>query len=155
MSRRTRAAGFTLLEVAIALAIVGVGVVTVLELFSAGLRMEGRAGTRAHAVVYARGLLDETFALPELKSGNGHGQYDDGYRWEWSIREAPEYTEGDRKEAGLGNLKAKDRDFKTHDSPADELTLYEVEVSVSWPESASREGVYTIRTLRVAPRREP
>src|SRR6266404_2579663 len=39
--RMTRGArGFTLLEVAIALAILGVGVVTVLELFSAGLRME-------------------------------------------------------------------------------------------------------------------
>ena len=154
-SGRTRAAGFTLLEVAIALAIVGVGVVTVLELFSAGLRMEGAAGTRAHAVVYARGLLDETYALPEIKPGNGRGQYDDGYRWEWSIREAPEYTDTDRKDVGL-NLKSKDKDFKPHDlGPTDELTLYEVEVSVSWPESAYREGVYTIRTLRVAPRQKP
>ena len=153
--RRTRAAGFTLLEVAIALAIAGVGVVTVLELFSAGLRMEGAAGTRAHAVVYARGLLDETFALPELKPGNGRGTYDDGYRWEWSIREAPEYTDIDRKDVGL-NLKAKDKDFKTHDlnNKTDDVTIYEVEVSVSWPQSAYREGVYTIRTLRVAPRKD-
>jgi general secretion pathway protein I len=134
MTRRARAAGFTLLEVAIALAIMGVGVVTVLEIFSAGLRMEGRAGVRARAVVYARGLLDETVAFPEVKPGSARGRFDDGYRWEWTIREATEYT--DQRERDLG--------------PKDELTMYEIEVSVLWPESADREGVYTIRTLRVA-----
>jgi len=68
MMRNAR--GFTLLEVAVALAIMGVGVVTVLELFSAGLKMETGAGVRARAVVYARGLLDQTMALAEIKPGN-------------------------------------------------------------------------------------
>jgi len=139
--RGVRATGFTLLEVAIALAIMGVGVVTVLELFSAGLRMEGAAGTRARAVVYARGLLDQANTVPELKPGSGRGEYDNGYRWEWTIREAPEYTE------------QKDRDLRPKDlGPKDELTMYEIEVSVLWPETRDREGVYTIRTLRVGQR---
>jgi general secretion pathway protein I len=128
--------GFTLLEVAIALAILGIGVVTVLELFSAALRMEASAGVRARAVVYARALLDQTVAVPEIQAGVASGQYDDGYRWERRIREAPEFT---------------DQGERTFDVESD-LSMFEIEVSVLWPESGDREGVYTIRTLRVAQR---
>ena len=32
-----------------------------------------------------------------------------------------------------------------------EITLYEIEISVLWPQAGDREGVYTVRTLRVAP----
>lgn len=134
---RRDARGFTLLEVAVALAILGVGVVTVLELFSAGLRMASGAGTRAHAVVYARGLLDQTMALPEIRPGSDRGRFDDTFHWEVVVREAPEYT--DRKDKH-------DLDVKS------DLLMYEIEVSVLWPQSAAREGVYTIRTLRLAPR---
>ncbi len=134
---RRAARGFTLLEVAIAMAIMGVGIVTVLELFSAGLRMESGAGVRERAVVYARGLLDQTMALPEIRAGNDRGRFDDFYRWEVTVREAPEYTDEAEKH---------DLDIKS------DITMYEIAVSVLWPQSADREGVYTIRTLRLAPR---
>lgn len=134
---RRASGGFTLLEVAIALAILGIGVVTVLELFSAGLRMETGAGTRAHAVLYARGLLDQTMALPELRVGSDRGRFDDTFHWEVVVREAPEYTD----QSGKHDLAVKS-----------ELTMYEIEVSVLWPQSADREGVYTIHTLRLAQR---
>jgi len=134
---RRAAAGFTLLEVAIALAILGIGVVTVLELFSAGLRMETRAGARARAVLYARGLLDQTMVLPELRVGSDRGRFDETFHWEVVVREAPEYTDQKAKH---------DLDVKS------DLTMYEIAVSVLWPQSANREGVYTIRTLRLAPR---
>ncbi len=130
-------AGFPLLEVAIALAILGIGVVTVLELFSAGLRMETRAGARARAVLYARGLLDQTMVLPELRVGSDRGRFDETFHWEVVVREAPEYTDQKAKH---------DLDVKS------DLTMYEIAVSVLWPQSANREGVYTIRTLRLAPR---
>ena len=134
--RAGAAAGFTLLEVAIALAIIGVGVVTVLELFSAGLRMESGAGTRARAVVHARGLLDATMALPEIKPGGERGRIDDTFHWEVNVREAPEYLDANKK------------DLDVHD----DILMFEIEVSVLWPQTANREGVYTIRTLRLAPR---
>ncbi len=134
---RRGAAGFTLLEVAIAMAILGVGVVTVLELFSAGLRMESGAGVRARAVLYARGLLDQTMTLPEIRAGSDRGRFDDFFRWEVVVREAPEYT--DQKQEH-------DLDVKS------DVAMYEIAVSVLWPQSANREGVYTIRTLRLAPR---
>jgi general secretion pathway protein I len=133
------ARGFTLLEVAIALAIMGVGVVTVLELFSAGLRMESGASVRSRAVVYARGLLDQTMALPEVRPGNDRGRFDDTYRWEVIVRQAPDDTE--------------DKEKPQHDlAIKNDLTMYEIEVNVLWPQSAKRDGVYTIRTLRLAPK---
>jgi general secretion pathway protein I len=129
-------AGFTLLEVAVALAILGVGVVTVLELFSAALRMETAAGVRARAVTYAVALLDQTVARPDMKPESDQGQYDDGFRWERTIREAPELTDSTDDELQFQSA----------------VTMYEIEVSVLWPQTESREGVYTLRTLRAGPR---
>jgi len=140
---RRGARGFTLLEVAIALAILGVGVVTVLELFSAALKMESSAGVRSRAVVYARGILDQTMALPEVRAGSDRGRFDDMYHWEVVVREAPEY----------GQDKDKDKDKPAHDlTIKSDFMMYEIEVSVLWSQTANREGVYTIRTLRLAPR---
>lgn len=128
--------GFTLLEVAIALAIVGIGVVTVLEIFSAGLRMETAAGTRARAVMYARGVLDKALTAPDVRQGREFGDFGEGYRWEVRAREAPETIDRDEHDLAI----------------EDDLMMYEIEVTVSWPQSADREGVYAIRTLRLAPK---
>ncbi len=133
--RTARNRGFTLLEVAIAMAILGVGVVTVLELFSAGLRVERNSEIRARAVMRARALLDQTLTIPEIAPGADRGEYGDGYRWERRIREAPEYMENGDQELDLQSA----------------LAMYEVEVSVLWQQTRDREGVYTVRTLRVAP----
>ena len=43
--RPARRGGFTLLEIAVALAIVGMGAVTCLQLFSGSLRLQDRAGS--------------------------------------------------------------------------------------------------------------
>ena len=135
--RRThgRGRGFTLIEVAVAMAIVGIGVVTVLQIFNAALRTERGATIRARAVMRARGLLEQTLAVTELNPGQDKGDFGDGYHWERNIREARELTDGNQRQM----------DVKS------DITLYEIEVSVLWPQTADREGVYTVRTLRVAP----
>jgi general secretion pathway protein I len=132
---RSRERGFTLIEVAIAMAIVGVGVVTVLEIFNAALRTEHGAGVRTRAVMRARALLEQTMTEPEPKPRQDSGDFGDGYRWERKVREARDLIEDNG-----GELDVKD-----------DITLYEIEVSVLWPQAAGREGVYTVRTLRVAP----
>jgi general secretion pathway protein I len=142
---RSGTRGFTLLEVAIALAILGVGVVTVLELFSAGLHMESGAGQRARAVVYARGLLDSTLALPELRPGSDRGRFDDTFHWEVTVREAPEYTD-----QGSGSSLGTKKDLSVQS--ASDLVMYDIEVAVLWRQAANREGVYTIHTLRLTPK---
>jgi general secretion pathway protein I len=127
--------GFTLIEVAIALAIVGIGVTTVLQLFSGGLRMEAGASTRAKAVIYARGLLDDVMARSEMVPGADQGRFNDGYHYERRVRLAPEATD-----------QTSDLDVQS------EIAMYEIEVTVLWPRDETREGTYTLRTLRVGQR---
>jgi general secretion pathway protein I len=132
---RARARGFTLIEVAIAMAIVGVGVVTVLEIFTAALRTERGAGMRSRAAMRARAIIEATMTAPDPVPMQDAGDFGDGYHWERKVREARELTETNTREL----------DVKS------EITLFEIEVSVLWPQAADREGVYTVRTLRVAP----
>jgi prepilin-type N-terminal cleavage/methylation domain-containing protein len=135
--RRARSGvrGFTLIEVAIAMAIVGVGVVAVLEIFTAALRTERGAGVRAKAAMQARAILEQTMTEPDPVAMQDSGELPDGYRFERKVREAPEFTESNQR----------DLDVKS------EITIFEIEVSVLWPQTADREGVYTVRTLRVGP----
>ena len=132
---RSGARGFTLIEVAIAMAIVGVGVVAVLEIFTAALRTERGAGIRAKAAMQARAILEQTMTEPDPVPMQDSGELPNGYHFERKVREAPEFTESNQR----------DLDVKS------EITLFEIEVSVLWPQTADREGVYTIRTLRVGP----
>lgn len=137
LQRHARAGvrGFTLIEVAIAMAIVGIGVVTVLEIFNAALRTERGAGLRTRAAVRARDLLERTMTMPEALPLDERGDYGDGYRWERRVREAREFADDDGSQLDV----------------KDDITIFEIEVSVLWPQTADRDGVYTIRTLRVAP----
>lgn len=132
---RPGARGFTLIEVAIAMAIVGVGVVAVLEIFTAALRTERGAGVRAKAAMQARAILEQTMTEPDPVAMQDSGELPAGYRFERKVREAPEFTESNQR----------DLDVKS------EITIFEIEVSVLWPQTADREGVYTVRTLRVGP----
>ena len=52
-------AGFTLLEIAIAMAILGVGIVSVLQIFGASLRLQDRATRETAAVREARTAIRE------------------------------------------------------------------------------------------------
>ncbi|MCC6847268.1 MAG: prepilin-type N-terminal cleavage/methylation domain-containing protein [Deltaproteobacteria bacterium] len=134
-ARTRRPAGFTLIEVAIAMAIVGVGVVAVLQIFTAALRAERGAGVRARAAMQARALLEQTMTEPDPVAGQDSGELPGGYRYERRVREAGEFLEGS----------GRDLDVKS------DITLFEIEVSVLWAQTDDREGVYTVRTLRVGP----
>jgi len=101
------------------------------------LRTERGAGMRARAAIRARDLLERTMTLPDPVALQDGGDFGDGYRWERKVREARELLEDDDNQHAL--------DVKS------DITLFEIEVSVLWPQSGDREGVYTVRTLRVAP----
>ena len=73
--------GFTLLEVVVAMAIVGIGVVTVMELFSLGLRLAGASSTRTEAVAYSREAVD-SFLVRKSFDGRGEsGSLGRALRW--------------------------------------------------------------------------
>lgn len=61
-SASRRSGGFSLLEVLIALAILGVSVVSVFQLFSITLRSTKKTEDYTRALLYAQSLLDEGFS---------------------------------------------------------------------------------------------
>ena len=87
-----RAAGFTLLEVMIAVSISAVGIVGLLELFSGSVRLASISARQTDALVVARAQMDRNLWDPELEDGEDAGTWRDHriggeYRWRVSIEE--------------------------------------------------------------------
>jgi prepilin-type N-terminal cleavage/methylation domain-containing protein len=78
--------GFTLIEIVVAMAILGVGLVVIIELFAGGLRLGRASEEYTKAAGYARMKLEE-FAMTELiGEGIQQGQFDPEYRWQMEAR---------------------------------------------------------------------
>ena len=85
-STQARVAGFTLLEVVVAMTIVGIGVVTLLELFSVGLRLGARSSVQTEALAYGRQIMDGILARPKLEDGAEKGTYQERARWTLQVQ---------------------------------------------------------------------
>ena len=85
--------GFTLLEVVVAMAIVGLGVVTLLEIFSLGLRLVTKSSTRTEAVSYGRQVMDEVLIRREIQEGGEEGSLGEGHRWRLQVEPRREESE--------------------------------------------------------------
>ena len=66
--RRSRR-GFTLLEVLVALTILSLGVVTLLQIFSLGLRLGARSAVRTESAAEGARVMDELLARKKLPEG--------------------------------------------------------------------------------------
>jgi general secretion pathway protein I len=77
--------GFTLLEVVVALAIVGLGVVTVLEVFSLGLRLAAKSSEISQARLYGQTVMDELIVYGGPQSGREEGSFS-GHRWRLEVK---------------------------------------------------------------------
>jgi len=75
-------AGFTLLEVVVAMAIVGLGVVTVMEVFSLGLRLNRTSSEKTETVAVGRQVFDRILLRREPGDGLETGVLAEGYRWQ-------------------------------------------------------------------------
>jgi general secretion pathway protein I len=71
-----RSAGFTLLEVMVALAILGVGLVTVIQLYSGTLRTVEMAEYYTKAVHLAKLKLSEAELAPGVTEGKWNGEFE-------------------------------------------------------------------------------
>jgi len=88
--RKLNRRGFTLLEVVVAMAIVGLGVVTLLEIFSLGLRLGARSSTETEAMAYGRLVMDEILARRNIDQGSTQGNLQDRGRWQLRIEKVSE-----------------------------------------------------------------
>ncbi|MGH7931450.1 MAG: type IV pilus modification PilV family protein [Candidatus Binatia bacterium] len=86
----SRRSGFTLLEVVVAMAIVGLGVVTLLEIFSLGLRLGAKSSVETESMAYGRQVMDEVLARVSIDQGATRGVFQDRGRWQLRIQNVRE-----------------------------------------------------------------
>jgi type II secretion system protein I len=73
--------GFTLLEVLVAMTILGLGVVTLLQIFSSGLRLGSRSSARTETMSNGARVMDNILAQKKLQEGSQNGTLAVGGRW--------------------------------------------------------------------------
>jgi prepilin-type N-terminal cleavage/methylation domain-containing protein len=78
--------GFTLLEVLVALTILGLGIVTLLQVFSLGLRLGTRSSAGTEAVTHGARVMDELLARKRLPDRWEGGRIDGVGRWQAQIQ---------------------------------------------------------------------
>jgi len=78
--------GFTLIEVLVAVAILGVGLTVLIELFSGGLRLGRASEEYTKAVNYARTKMEEIAVKPTIKEGSEEGEFDETFRWQVAVK---------------------------------------------------------------------
>jgi Tfp pilus assembly protein PilV len=64
----------------VAMAILGVAIVTLFQLFSIALRSQKKAEDYTRAVFHARALLDESYAVPEISDVTDTFEFEDGMK---------------------------------------------------------------------------
>lgn len=74
-------AGFTLLEVIVALAILGVGFALAMELLAAGVRSAKASEDYTQAVLLARQKMAEVAVTQNLMGSADTGEFGGGFRW--------------------------------------------------------------------------
>ncbi|MGH7060270.1 MAG: PulJ/GspJ family protein [Stellaceae bacterium] len=126
-----RSAGFTLLEVVVALAIAGLALVGLFEAGSGGLFAVDTAARAEEAVERARSHLAAIGRNAAMTQGESQG--DDGGGFHWKIRVQPLAS----------------RTMPTPDGAASmAIALYAVEVDITWEEKGKQQAV-VLKTLRL------
>jgi prepilin-type N-terminal cleavage/methylation domain-containing protein len=128
-NHRSGAAGFTLLEILVAISLIGIVLVVVMQLFSANLRSlsisESHVNAAAHAEAIMRNILeDEDFPDTTLS-----GTTEDGYRYDATI------TKGYEDRIRTLNI-----------------DLYLVKVVVSWSDGGRHHSM-SLETLKMTERK--
>lgn len=86
-----RQAGFTLLEVLVAFALLAGAAVLLLSILASGLRDVSDAERHGEAALHARSLMDNFGRVERLRPGGRSGTLDDGrYRWTLEVQRVPD-----------------------------------------------------------------
>lgn len=127
------ARGFTLLEIMIALAILGIALTVILQQFSTGLKTVRVTRDYTNALIHARENLEEFCLAKKLSEKEESGEFEDGYKWRVVI--AP-YEEEEKNEGSTEFLL---------------LSMYTVTSMVSW-EAGNKERKVELATLKIVPK---
>jgi len=86
------------MEVVVAMAILGIGLTVIIELFSGGLRLLRTSAEYTQAVNYGRFKMEEMTVKPTMVEGSDEGEFDETYRWQVDVKRVdllPEKNETD------------------------------------------------------------
>ena len=122
--------GFTLIEVVVALAILGVGLIVIIELFSGGLRLGRTSGEYTQAIGYARLKMEDITLARQLTEGTEEGEFDKNFRWQLEIKKVEVLPLEEAADIGLP------------------IELYRIKMNVLW-KSGSQERSAVIESLKV------
>jgi general secretion pathway protein I len=128
---RRNGAGFTLLEVVVALAITGLALVGLFEAGGTGLFAADAATRAEEAVERAQSHLAAVGRDAALTVGSFTDEDGGGYRWQLSVRPV-----------AVRQMPGPDGASTTR------ITLYSVEVEISWGEAGHKRAV-VLKTLRL------
>jgi len=70
----------------IAMTIVGLGVVTLLQIFSLGLRLGSRSNVQTEAIAQGARVMDELLSRPRLRDGSESGTVAPGSHWRSQVQ---------------------------------------------------------------------
>lgn len=84
-SSKSRRAGFTLVEIIVALAILALSLNVILPTISDALWRTGEAEAQAEAASLARSLLAQAGTALPLHDGQAAGQFENGFRWQLRV----------------------------------------------------------------------
>lgn len=115
-----KGAGFTLIEVIVAMAILGISLTLVMQLFSGGLRSARAASDYTRAIVHAKDKMEELSSM----LNNDSGEFEDGFKWE-----------------------AETEDYKALEES--EHNLLKLKVKIIWPESSGKQKSIDMVSLRM------
>jgi general secretion pathway protein I len=122
-------AGFTLVEVLVALAMLSAGLALVLSMISNGLGWTASAQQMAEAGSLAQSLMARVGTELAIQPGEHTGEFTGGYRWRLTLAPYGEVRQGD-------------------DSP---IALYAVSTEVAWTEHDMPRS-YSLTSLRLGPK---
>jgi prepilin-type N-terminal cleavage/methylation domain-containing protein len=126
--------GFTLLEVLVAITILGLGVVTLLQIFSLGLRLGARSTASTVSAADGARIMDELLARKKWIEGSENGTLGGNGGWKsqiQTVRDSP-------SSLGLSN----------------NWELKELAVELS-PSAGGRDRVMELKTYRLARKANP
>ena len=112
--------GLTLIEVLVAMTIMGIGLLVILSGFVEGSRARRNAYLQTRAVFLSQQVMDEWLAEAPLEAGGEEGGWEEDPLYHWSLEVNPYTPEG---------------------AEEDEPPLMELTLTTSWPDGASERSI--------------
>jgi len=133
LNDRNKRNGFTLIEVVVAVAILGIALTIIIQLFAGGLRLARASKEYTEAINYANAKMEEINSQQTLEEGITEGEFDETFHWRVTTNKV--------------NLLPVDKPWEVK-TP---IQLFQVKVDVLWkPGSKERSAsVETYRALKV------